>query len=100
MRAPVIPFVAKLTLDWTFFGLTSRYRTIKEDQLFDLVYYGKNFSYTEVYNMPTYLRTYFIKKLEKIHKDRETAHEKQMRKTRSQSKSVPKRPNIRMPRRR
>jgi len=50
--------------------------------------------------MPTYLRTYFIKKIEKIHKDRETAHEKQMRKTRSQSKSVPKRPNIRMPRRR
>jgi len=50
--------------------------------------------------MPVYLRIFFIKKIEKIHKDRETQHEKQMRKVRSQSKPTPKRPNIRMPRRR
>ena len=50
--------------------------------------------------MPVYLRIYFIKKIEKIHKERETAHEKQMRKARSQSKPMAKRPNIRMPRRR
>ena len=50
--------------------------------------------------MPVYLRIYFIKKIEKIHKDRESAHEKQMRKVRSKNTSTPKRPNIRMPRRR
>lgn len=50
--------------------------------------------------MPVYLRYYFIRKIEKLHKERESAHEKQMRQARTQSKSKPSRPNIRMPRRR
>lgn len=35
-----------------------------QEQIFELMYYGKmGFSYTELYDMPTYLRKYFILKL-------------------------------------
>ena len=77
--------------DWTFFGLTSTYRIHFQEQIFDLIYYGKNFSYTEVYNMPVYLRRFFISKINKIHKDQNKAQEKAQREANSKSRaSAPK----------
>ena len=50
----------------TFFGLGPSYRPVLFDQIFYLVYTGKSFTFTEVYNMPVPYRRYFIDKLSKI----------------------------------
>ena len=66
-----------------------------QEQIFDLVFYTKGgFTYSEVYIMPVYLRQFYLKKLQKIFKDRETEHEKSMRKMRSPKGRNVKRPNI------
>ncbi len=78
-----------MALDWTFFGLTPKYKVHKQEQIFDLVYYGKNFSYTEVYNMPIYLRTFYIKRLEGIHKAQKKEHDKAMKQAKSRSRANP-----------
>ena len=79
--------MVRLTSDWTFFGLTSNYKLSIQEQIFDLIYYGKNFSYTEVYNMPVYLRTFFINKLNKLHKDQNKAQEKAQKDAMSKSRA-------------
>ena len=94
-RRPASPFVVSFQLGWTFFGLTSKYRLTVQEQLFDLIYYGKGFSYTEAYNMPVYLRHFFIRKINKIHKDRKKAEEKAHKKAKSSSRSKP--PKFRRP---
>lgn len=48
-----------------FFGLNVESRKYIFDSIFDLVYYGKSgFIYSEVYNMPVWLRNYNLKKLQ------------------------------------
>lgn len=61
-------------LESGFFGLGSDYRPILYDQIFDLMYYGKmGWSWTELYNLPVYLRRYYYLKLSKIKKDENDA---------------------------
>ena len=51
----------------TFFGLTPSHRPLIHEEVFLLCYYGKGgFTHHEVYNMPRYLRTFYIKQIEKI----------------------------------
>ena len=59
------------------------------DQIFDLVYYGKGFTYQDVTDMPVYLRIYYIKKINKIFKDQNTAQEKANKAAQSNSRSRP-----------
>lgn len=48
----------------TFFGLGSDYRPMLQDQIFDLMYYGKmGWTYTELCNLPVHIRRYFYLKL-------------------------------------
>jgi len=93
MERPMITFVLNLTLDWTFFGLTPKYKLILQEELFDLIYYGKGFSYTEACNLPIYLRKFFTRKLIQVLKDKQKAEEKALKKSRSSSQS--KRPKLR-----
>jgi hypothetical protein len=79
----------------TFFGLTPKYRLQVQEQIFDLIYYGKGFSYTEAYNMPVYLRHFFIRKINELHKKRQKAEEKASKKARSSAKA--KAPQFRRP---
>ena len=51
------------------------------------MYYGKNFSYTEAYNLPVYLRTFFIHKINKVLKDQNKAQEKANKQAQSKSRS-------------
>ena len=74
-----------LASDWTFFGLTQKYRLNVYDQIFDLVYYGKGFSYSDVAEMPVYLRVYYINKINKIFKDQTKAQEKANRQAQTNS---------------
>lgn len=71
--------MVKLPSDWTFFGLTPKYRLNVYDQIFDLTYYGKGFSYSDIIDMPVYLRVYYINKINKIFEDRNKAQEKSAR---------------------
>ena len=76
MRRTESPFVVRLASDWTFFGLTASYKVIVYDQIFDLVFHGKGFSYQDVLDMPVYLRTYYIHKINKFYEDQNKAQEK------------------------
>ena len=55
----------------TFFGLTPQYRKNIFDQIHDLVYHGGGgFIYSEVYNMPIWLRKFHIHKVSEWNKKR------------------------------
>jgi hypothetical protein len=60
--------------------------------VFDLVYHGKGFTYHEVYNMPIYLRHFYVRKIQHIYAEEKKAHEKAMRDAKSKQS---KKPNIR-----
>ena len=92
MESPAIPFTVQLPSDSTFFGLTRKYKLNVADQIFDLTYHSKGaFSYTEVYNMPVYMRLYYIRKLNKLFEDQNKEQEKAMKKMQSKSRvSTPK----------
>ena len=50
-----------------FFGLQPTHRAIIHEEIFLLCYYGKGgFTHNEVYNMPRYLRTFYLKQIEKL----------------------------------
>ena len=88
METPVIAFAQRLASDWTFFGLTPAYKLSKQEQIFDLVYHSQGgFTYQDVYNMPTYLRTFYLRKMSKMFKDQQKEHEKAMKKAQSRSRS-------------
>jgi hypothetical protein len=91
MRKPAIPFVANLTLDLTFFGLTPKYKVQKTEQIFDLIFHSNGaFTYNEVYNMPVYLRIFYMKRLNKYFKDKNKAEQDALKKSKSKSTSRPK----------
>lgn len=72
-----------------FFGLGSSYRPVLYDQLFELMYYGKmGFSFSELYNMPVFLRNYYYRKLADIKKKEQEAEQAQVDKIQG---SMPKR---------
>ena len=88
MESPVTPFEARLISDWTFFGLTPTYKVNKQEQIFDLVYHSQGgFTYQDVYNMPVYLRTFYIRKMSKMFSDQKKEHEKAMKKQKARSRS-------------
>ena len=61
----------------TFFGLTPQYRVILFDQVHDLVFHGGGgFQYSEVYNMPIWLRTFHINKISEFNKEQNEQMEK------------------------
>ena len=56
-------------LELGFFGLGSEYRPVLYDQLFDLMYYGKmGWTWTELYNLPVWVRRYYYLKLADVRK--------------------------------
>ena len=94
MEIPEIPFVVPLPSDWTFFGLTPKYKVFKQEQIFDLVHYSNGgFTYKDVYHMPVYLRTFYIKRLQKHFKEQKKEHDKAMKKSKSNARRPsPKKP--------
>ena len=47
-----------------FFGLSPEDKPAIHAQLFDMVYHGRGFTWTELYNMPVWLRKFYYKKME------------------------------------
>lgn len=53
----------------TFFGLTSEHKIEIHKVIFGLAYYGNGgFTFEQVYNMPIYLRNFYMKQLEETKK--------------------------------
>lgn len=45
----------------TFFGLTPQYKKSLHQNIFSIVYYGKGgFNFNDVYQMPVYLRNFYL----------------------------------------
>ena len=67
---------------WGFFGLGPDARSIIHDQIFDLIYHGNGgFTWSDVYNMPSWLRKYYIKKINEAIKK----HNKEVKKANKSS---------------
>lgn len=74
----------KLPSDSTFFGLTYEYNQRVFDQIFDLTFNGQGgFTYTELYQMPVNLRSYYYLKLSNILEARVAEQEKANEKIRN-----------------
>tara|TARA_R100000995_G_scaffold84853_1_gene65247 strand:+ start:27 stop:257 length:231 start_codon:yes stop_codon:yes gene_type:complete len=46
-----------------FFGLKPKDKPKLHQQIFELMYYGKGFIHSDVYEMPIYLRNFYYKQL-------------------------------------
>ena len=79
----------------TFFGLTPQYRVTLFDQVHDLVFHGGGgFQYTEVYNMPIWLRKFHTNKISEYNQDQNEQIEK-TQKSSTSNKDPVYGPNIR-----
>ena len=54
---------------YDFFGLSPEYKKTLHDSIFNMTYYDSKFTFTELYNMPVYLRRYYENKLIQIRKE-------------------------------
>jgi len=73
-------------LGQTFFGLTSEDKIAVHKVLFTMAYYSNGaFTFDELYNMPVYLRTFYMKQLEET-KKKETEAAKSLQKSSRPSK--------------
>ena len=51
-------------LDSTFFGLNTNYSVYIQDLIFDMIWQSDGrFDWDTLYNMPIYLRTHYLKKI-------------------------------------
>ena len=81
-------------LVFSFFGLTPQYRVNLFSQVHDLVFHGGGgFQYTEVYNMPIWLRTFHINKISEYNQEQNDKAE-QAQKGSTPNKSQVQGPNI------
>ena len=50
---------------WSFFGLGAQDRPLLHSEIFSLCYYGNGgFTHEQVYNMPIYLRRFYLKSIQ------------------------------------
>ena len=61
----------------SFFGLQPKHKKDIHEEIFQLIYYHKGgFTFDEVYNLPIYLRKFYLKRLEKQYQDENKQAEK------------------------
>ena len=79
----------RFPLGWAFFGLTPEYRNILFTQIHDLVYHGGGgFKHEEVYNMPTWMRKFHLKKIQQFLEEKYEKEKEEVNKHKSPSKSI------------
>ena len=79
----------------TFFGLGSNYRPILHKQIFQLCYNSKGgFTFTDVYQLPVYLRIYYFRLLDEQLKAEAEEMEKAQRSGGKTSTGPPKVPSF------
>ena len=72
----------------SFFGLQPKHKKDIHEEIFQLIYYHKGgFTFDEVYNLPIYLRKFYLKRLEKQYQDENKEIDKAQKKMRQKYKS-------------
>jgi hypothetical protein len=65
----------------SFFGLRDVDKPAIHEEIFQLCFHGKGgFSFTEVYNMPTYLRRFYIQSAQKFYEEEKKEYDKSSKK--------------------
>tara|TARA_R110000824_G_scaffold84486_1_gene210732 strand:- start:936 stop:1208 length:273 start_codon:yes stop_codon:yes gene_type:complete len=65
---PEAPLLPGFRLDSTFFGFEPKDRPDLHDRLFELLWAGEGrWDWNTIYNMPIFLRNFWIRKLNKLH---------------------------------
>jgi len=68
----------------SFFGLVSSYKLVLHNQIFEIIFYSKGgFTFSEVYNLPIFLRNYYHKRLVKEYEQMNKETKKEMSKIKS-----------------
>ncbi len=63
-------------LDQTFFGYNRDDRVALHEQIFNLLWIGEGkWDWDTLYNMPIFLRNFYIKKIDKLNYDRQNAQQ-------------------------
>jgi len=71
-------------LDLTFFGFDASYRVQLHDTIFNIIWFGEGrWDWDTVYNMPVFLRNFWIKKINEIIDNKKQAIKQQQQKTKS-----------------
>lgn len=87
MEAPLLPGFQS---DLIFSGFNSQYRVQLHDSIFEIVWFGEGrWSWQDIYEMPIFLRRFWIKKINGIVKDRQDAIKKQQQQLKSNKSKVP-----------
>ena len=69
-----------------FFGLRPENKPQIHNEIFELIYFGSGFTHSDVYNMPSFLRKFYYKKLFET-KKKESDEIKKARQKTNQPKS-------------
>ena len=76
-------------MESAFFGLTPEYRNLLFTQIDDLVYHGGGgFKHEEVYNMPTWMRKFHLKKIQQFLEEKYEKEKEEVNKHKSPSKYI------------
>ena len=91
MEAPLQP---GFRLDLIFSGFNAEYRLQLHETIFDIVWFGEGrWSWQDIYEMPIFLRRYWVKRVNRIIKERDEYNQKLKQQRKSSSKSsVPTKP--------
>ena len=74
----------------SFLGLRAEDKPAIHDEIFSLCFHGKGgFTHTEVYEMPTYLRRYYITKASKFYDEEQKQMDKATKKAKAGGISRP-----------
>ena len=80
-------------LDLIFSGFNAKYRLQLHETIFDIVWFGEGrWSWKDVYDMPVFLRRFWLKKITGIIKDREESLKKQQQQRKSNKTKLPTKP--------
>jgi len=71
-----------------FFGLSPKDKPKIHEQIFQLMYYGKGFTHSDVYDMPIYLRNFYYKQLSDTRKKENDEMKKANQKAKSSKPSM------------
>jgi hypothetical protein len=90
VEAPLQP---GFRLDLIFSGFNAEYRLQLHETIFDVVWFGEGrWSWKDVYDMPVFLRRFWIKKITRMIKDRADSIKKQQQQHKSNKPKLPTKP--------
>jgi hypothetical protein len=70
-----------------FLSLPYEYKEIINEEIFLLTHYGKGFTYNDAMNMPTYLRKWFIRRIDREMREKNEREKSEYNKAKSKSNS-------------